>query len=92
MTRMTLSTLDQRFLDLMDRIEQTAQDQITALTRRLEAAESKNRALEARIVILEEMNTRESVSLTSLNAALARLLDPSDSPQSSGTSPDGSGT
>jgi hypothetical protein len=89
---MTLSTLDQRFLDLMDRIEQRAQNQIMALTRRLEAAESKNCALEERILILEELNTRESVSLTSLNATLARWLDPSDCQQSSDTSPEGSGT
>jgi predicted nucleic acid-binding Zn-ribbon protein len=89
---MTLSTMDQRFLDLMDRIEQTQQDQLAALTRRLEAAESKNRALEDRIVALEEMRTREAASLTSLNASLARFLDPSDSPPSSDMSPDGSGT
>lgn len=89
---MTLSTLDQRFLDLMDRIERTAQDQLAALTRRLEAAENKNRALELRIVALENMSAREDTSLTSLNATLARLLDPSDSSPSSNTSPDGSGT
>lgn len=89
---MTLSTLDQRFLDLMDRIEQRQQEQITALTRRLEAAERRNRVLEKRIAALEEMSAREDTSLSSLNAALARLLDPSDSPPSLGTSPDGSGT
>ena len=89
---MTLSTLDQRFLDLMDQIERTAQDQLAALTRRLEAAENKNRALEDRIVALEEMSAREDASLTGLNATLARLLDPSDSSPSSSTSPDVSGT
>jgi predicted nucleic acid-binding Zn-ribbon protein len=92
MTRMTLSPLDRRFLDLMDRIERTQQEQIMALTRRLEAAERRNRELEERIAALEDMNTREDTSLTSLNAALARLLDPSDSPPSSSTSPDVSGT
>ena len=89
---MTLSPLDSRFLDLMDRIERTQQEQIMALTRRLEAAERRNRELEERIAALEDMNTREDTSLTSLNAALARLLDPSDSPPSSRTSPDGSVT
>jgi len=89
---MTLSTLDQRFLDLMDRIERTQQEQIMALTRRLEAAESKNRALEERIAVLEEMSAREDTSLSSLTVSLARLLDPSDSPPSSGVLPDGSGT
>ena len=89
---MTLSPLDSRFLDLMDRIERTQQEQIMALTRRLEAAERRNRELEERIAALEDMNTREDTSLTSLNAALARLLDPSDSSPSLGTSPDGSGT
>lgn len=89
---MTLSPLDSRFLDLMDRIERTQQEQILALTRRLEAAERRNRELEERIAALEDMNTREDTSLTSLNAALARLLDPSDSPPSSDASPDGSGT
>lgn len=89
---MTLSTLDQRFLDLMDRIEQKQQEHITALTRRLDAAERRNRWLEERIATLEDMSTRESDSLTSLTVSLARLLDPSDSPPSSGTSPDGSGT
>lgn len=89
---MTLSPLDSRFLDLMDRIEQRAQDQIAALTRRLDAAERRNRRLEERIAALEDMNTRESDSLTSLTVSLARLLDPSDSPQSSDTLPDGSGT
>lgn len=89
---MTLSPLDRRFLDLMDRIERTQQEQIMALTRRLEAAERRNRELEERIAALEDMNTREDTSLTSLNAALARLLDPSDSPPSSRTSPDGSVT
>jgi predicted nucleic acid-binding Zn-ribbon protein len=77
---MPLSTLDQRFLDLMVRIEQTQKDQLAALTRRLEAAESKNRALEDRIVALEEMNARESVSLTSLTDSLERLLGQSGSP------------
>jgi len=89
---MTLSPLDTRFLDLMDRIEQRAQDQIAALTRRLEAVERRNHSLEERIAMLEEMSAREDTSLTSLNAALARLLDPSDSPPSSGALPDGSGT
>ena len=89
---MTLSNLDQRFLDLMDRIERTQRDQIAVLTRRLEAAENKNRALEDRIVALEEMSAREDTSLTGLNATLARLLDPSDSSPSSSTSPDVSGT
>lgn len=89
---MTLSPLDRRFFDLMDRIERTQQEQIMALTRRLEAAERRNRELEERIAALEDMNTREDTSLTSLNAALARLLDPSDSPPSSRTSPDGSVT
>lgn len=89
---MTLSPLDRRFLDLMDRIERTQQDQIEALTRRLEAVERRNHSLEERIAALEEMSAREDTSLTSLNAALARLLDPSDSPPSSRTSPDGSVT
>lgn len=89
---MTLSPLDSHFLDLMDRIEQRQQDQITALTRRLDAAERRNRALEERIAALEDMSTREDTSLTSLTSALARLLDPSDSPPSSSTSLDGSGT
>lgn len=73
----------------MDRIEQTQQDQITALTRRLEAVERRNRALEDRIAVLEEMSARED---TSLNATLERLLDASDSSPSSDTSPNGSGT
>lgn len=89
---MTLSPLDQRFLDLMDRIEQAQQEQIAALARRLEAAERRNGALEDRIAVLEEMSTRTAVSLTSLNAMLARFLDPSDAPPSSGTLPGGSGT
>ena len=89
---MTLSPLDSHFLDLMNRIEQTQQDQITALTRRLDAAERRNRRLEERIATLEDMSTRESHSLTSLTVSLARLLDPSDSPPSSGASPDGPGT
>lgn len=87
---MTLSTLDQRFLDLMDQIERTQQDQIAALARRLEEAERRNRMLEERIVMLEEMSAREETSLTSLNATLAQWLDPSDPPRSSGTLPDGS--
>jgi predicted nucleic acid-binding Zn-ribbon protein len=82
---MTLSPLDSRFLDLMDRIEQRAQDQIAALTRRLDAAERRNRRLEERIATLEDMSTRESDSLTSLTVSLARLLDPSDSPPLSDT-------
>jgi uncharacterized small protein (DUF1192 family) len=89
---MTLSTLDQRFLDLMDRIERTQQEQLTALTSRAAAAERRNRALEERIAALEELSTREDASLTSLTVSLARLLDPLDSPPSSDTSPDGSGT
>jgi chromosome segregation ATPase len=89
---MTLSPLDSRFLDLMDRIERTHRDQIEALTRRLEAVERRNHFWEERIAALEEMSAREDTSLTSLNAALARLLDPSDSPPSSDASPDGSGT
>lgn len=82
---MTLSPLDSRFLDLMDRIERTQQEQIMALTRRLEAAERRNRELEERIATLEDMSTRESDSLTSLTVSLARLLDPSDSPPLSDT-------
>lgn len=89
---MTLSTFDQRLLDLMDRIERTHRDQIEALTRRLEAAERWNRLLEERIAALEEMSAREDISLTSLNATLGRLLDPSGSPPSSATLPDGSET
>lgn len=89
---MTLSTLDQRFLDLMDRIERTQQEQLTALNRRLQAAERRNRALEERIVALEELSTHEDASLTILNARLAQLLDPSHYQPSSDTSPDGSGT
>ncbi|MCF8516481.1 MAG: hypothetical protein K9G72_19255 [Rhodobacteraceae bacterium] len=89
---MTLSPLDSRFLDLMDRIERTQQEQIEALTRRLEAVERRNHFWEERIAALEEMSAREDTSLTSLNAALARLLDPSDSPPSSATSPDSSET
>jgi uncharacterized coiled-coil protein SlyX len=82
---MTLSPLDSRFLDLMDRIERTHRDQIEVLTRRLEAVERRNHSLEERIAALEEMSAREDTSLTSLNAALARLLDPSDSPPLSDT-------
>ncbi|MGY6694671.1 MAG: hypothetical protein ACXIUW_01420 [Roseinatronobacter sp.] len=89
---MTLSTLDQRFLDLMARIERTQQDQILALTYRLEEVESRNRALEERIDALEGLSTREDASLTSLNVTLARLLDPSDSQPLSGTASDGSKT
>ena len=89
---MTLSPLDQRFLDLMDRIERTQRDQIAALTRRLDEVERRNCVLEERVAALEEMSTRESDSLTSLTVSLARLLDRSGSPPSSDTSPDGSGT
>lgn len=89
---MRLSPLDSRFLDLMDRIERAHRDQIEALTRRLEAVERRNHFWEERIAALEEMSAREDTSLTSLNAALARLLDPSDSPPSSATSPDSSET
>ena len=89
---MRLSPLDSRFLDLMDRIERAHRDQIEALTRRLEAVERRNHFWEERIAALEEMSAREDTSLTSLNAALARLLDPSDLPPSSATSPDSSET
>ena len=65
---------------------------IEALTRRLEAVERRNHFWEERIAALEEMSAREDTSLTSLNATLARWLDPSDCPQSSDTSPDSSGT
>lgn len=88
---MHLSTLDQRFLELMDRIEQTQQEQIAELARRLEEAERQNRALEQRIAALEEVDTRVSASLTNLNATLARLLAPSERPPSSDTSSGGSG-
>jgi len=80
MIPMTLSAMDQRFLDLMDRIEQTQQQQLAALASRLEAAEWLNHALEQRIAALEAQNTRLNTSLTSLNASLAQLLGPSAPP------------
>lgn len=83
---MTISTLDQRLLDLMDRIEQEQQEKISALERRLDVAEGLNAALAQRVNELEQTNARESKALSSLNATLARFLDPSESPRSSDTS------
>lgn len=71
---MQLSTLDQRFLDLMDRIEQDQQHQLTALARQLQETERLNRALEQRVAALEAQNTHLSTNLTRLNDSLTQLL------------------
>jgi uncharacterized coiled-coil protein SlyX len=92
MTLMTLSSLDQRFFDLMDRIEQTQQDQISGLTNRLEAAEQLNIQVTTRLTELEDLIQRQDAALSSLNDTLARFLVPLAMPPSSDTLSDGSKT
>lgn len=89
---MTLSTLDQRFLDMMDRIEQTQNDTMAEIIRRLAAVEKQNIELGKRLESLEILIERRDTALSSLNSSLARFLDPSASSPPSGTSPDASGT
>lgn len=89
---MTLSSLDRRFLDLMHRIEQTQQDQISALTDRLAAAEALNIEVTTRLTELEDLIQRQDAALSSLNDTLARFLVPLDMPPSSDTLSDGSKT
>jgi uncharacterized coiled-coil protein SlyX len=79
---MNISPLDRRFLDLMDRIEQTQQDQIAALTQRLAAAEQHNTQVTKRLTDLEYLIQRREAALSSLNDMLAKFLAPSDTPPS----------
>jgi septal ring factor EnvC (AmiA/AmiB activator) len=88
---MTISPLDRRFLDLMDRIEQTQQDQIAALTQRLAAAEQHNAQLTTQLADLENLIQRQGAALSSLNDTLARFLAPPDTPPLSDALSDGSG-
>ncbi|OYU19637.1 MAG: hypothetical protein CFE34_04445 [Rhodobacteraceae bacterium PARR1] len=82
---MNLSKLDQRFLDMMDRLEQQQQGQIATLEAKLAGAEQRNKRLEARIAALEELIARDSRSLARLNDSLSRFLGPSDPPPRSDT-------
>jgi len=88
---MNISPLDRRFLDLMDRIEQTQQDQIAALTRRLAASEQHNTQVTTRLADLEHLIHRQGAALSSLNGTLAKFLAPSDTPPSSDALSNGSG-
>lgn len=89
---MNISPLDRRFLDLMDRIEQTQQDQIATLTQRLAALEQHNTQLTTRLTELENLIQRQDAALSSLNDTLARFLAPLAMPPSSDTLSDGSKT
>ena len=89
---MTLSSLDQRFFDLMHRIEQTQRDQISALTDRLEAVEELNSQMTTRLTELEDLIQRQGAALSSLNDTLARFLAPLAMQPSSDTLSDGSKT
>ena len=89
---MTLSSLDRHFFDLMDRIEQTQQDLISALTQRLQAAEQHNARVTTRLTELENLIQRQDAALTNLNDTLAMFLAPLAMPPSSDTLSDGSKT
>jgi uncharacterized coiled-coil protein SlyX len=90
MTLMTHSSLDRHLFDLMDRIEQTQQDQISTLTDRLAAAERLNSDATTRLTELEYLIQRQDTALSSLNDTLARFLAPLAMPPSSDTLSDGS--
>jgi septal ring factor EnvC (AmiA/AmiB activator) len=87
---MNISPLDRRFLDLMDRIEQTQKDEIAALTQRLAAAEQHNSQLTTQLADLENLIQRQGAALCSLNDTLARFLGPVDTPPLSDALSDGS--
>lgn len=89
---MTNSSLDRHLFDLMDRIEQSQQDQISALTKRLQAAEQHNARVTTRLTQLENLIQRQDAALTNLNDTLARFLVQLDMPPFSDTLSDGSKT
>lgn len=82
---MKISPVERRFLDLMDRIEHTQQEQLADITRRLESAESRNGALTQRVAALEQHIARQETLLKRLNATLNAFLDPSGVSRASST-------
>jgi flagellar biosynthesis chaperone FliJ len=73
-----MSPIDQRFLDLLDRIEEQQESRIADLARRLEEAERRTVELADRLGALETTVTRETHSVQKLTATLERLLDPAE--------------
>jgi len=71
--------LEQRFLDLMDRIGQTHMEEKNSLAARMEDLERSNKQLTARLLEIESALTREATALSNLNATLDAFLAPPDS-------------
>ena len=78
--------MEQRFLDLMARIEQSQVKVIAELTARIAATERENQDLLRRLTAMEMANIRQARALQRLNATLGHLMDPPVWPPSSDSS------
>gem|GEM_PF-6577338 len=75
---MTLSPIDQRFLDLMHRIETDQTREINSLRAQIAQLEARTCAQQTRIAALEDSLVQQAELWTNLNNKLAALLDPLD--------------
>ncbi len=75
---MKLSPLDQRFLDLMHRIETDQTREIDTLRAQIAQLGARTCAQQTRITALEDSLVQQAKLWTHLNNRLAALLDPLD--------------